>query len=144
LSVCYKPKRNVSTNSIANTIPRLHWYWITGSTVATGRHGAHPAPAVLGHWIRADPKFFWGDRGDGRRSRQQTSVEKRLTAANCLYISGFWLRTQISTGAPLPDLAWGLPSRDPLRPTLTSEPGYATDYRCSSQVLPPWLKLPPG
>jgi len=53
---------------------------VANSSVATGD------PAVLGHGIHADPKFFW----DRRIWRQQTCVEKRLTAANCLYISDFW------------------------------------------------------
>ena len=62
------------------------------------RH-AHP-PTVLGHWIRADPKSFLGVGGDGGRTRQQICIEKHLTAANCLYISGFWeLRPQTPTGA---------------------------------------------
>ena len=73
--------------------------------------------------------LFWGEgsRGDGGRTRQQTCVEKHLTAANCSYISGFWrLIPQTLTGAPPLDPAGGLPSSRPSVPTLTSEPGYAT------------------
>jgi len=67
------------------------------SSVATGGHGwarAHLAQAVLGHGIRADPVFLGGTGkgrvgGDGGWTRQQTCLEKHLTAVNCLYIFGF-------------------------------------------------------
>ena len=82
-----------------------------------GRSRAHPAPAVLGHGIRADPKSFLGEGwGNGGLTRQQTCVEKPLTAANCLYISRFW--------GPGPHVAT----------TLTSEPAYATDVITWLQV----------
>ena len=38
---------------------------ICKSNTANSHGGAHPATAVLGHGIRADPKFFGGRRGDG-------------------------------------------------------------------------------
>jgi len=78
---------------------RLSQWLQSAPTVAR----AHPTRAVLGHAIPADPKFFaeWGVRGDIRWTRKQTWVEKHLTAANYLYISGFWgLRLPDPTGAP--------------------------------------------
>ena len=102
-------------------------------SVATGGHGwarAHPVPAVLGRGIRADRKYFWrgGGRGDGGRTRQQTCVKKHLTAANCLYISGFWGRCpQTPTGAADPGPRWGTSVLRPPVSTVNSEPGYATD-----------------
>jgi len=105
--------------------------------VATGGHGAHPAPAVLGHGIGADPKFF-GGRGRWKTysatnlHRQETRMlsqalnrdsntalalrasrgKKHLTAANCLHISGFF---------------WGLGLR----------PWTAGDFRPPDSLCPP-------
>ena len=59
------------------------------SSVTTDWH-VPTLPAVLGRGIRADPKFF-GEVGEMKEGLgQQTYIEKHLTAANCLYISGFW------------------------------------------------------
>jgi len=77
-----------------------------------GRARAHPAPAVLGHGIRADPKSFFeaelgGDRG---RTRQQTYVCKRLQLQTvCIYLAP-------PGPTPTLDPARGLPSRNPLCP----------------------------
>jgi len=59
-------------------------------------------------------EVFLGVGRDGGRTWQQTCVKKQLTAANCLYISGFWgLCPQTPTGAPPLDPAGGLPSLRP-------------------------------
>ena len=50
----------------------------------------------------------------------------RLSAADCICISGFWLRPQTPTGALPLDPAGGLPSPRPPVPTLPPNPGYAT------------------
>jgi len=83
----------------------------------------HPVPAILGHWILADPKFFFGRGGHRGDGGQQICIEKHLTAALqtvCIYLAsgGF---------APGPRLGTSVPQtpRSPV-PTLTSEPGYAT------------------
>ena len=92
--------------------------------------GAHSTPDVLGHGIRgADPKFFGGGSigGEEGQTRQQTCVEKHLTAANCLYISGFFAPRPHRGYVPGPH--WGLPFPRPSVPTLISEPGYATGSR---------------
>jgi len=86
-------------------------------SVATGGHmqGTHPAPAVLGHGIRADPKFFWGE---GRR-RADSATNLRRKAFDCcklsVYISGSPDPHRPTGGPPL-DPAGGLPSPDPLCP----------------------------
>jgi len=92
---------------------------------------------VLGHWIRVDPESFLDGaaEGDGGRTRQQTCVEKYLTAANCLYISGFWGLHLHLGSAPGP--RW---SPRPPVPTLTSEPGYATARDHQRQEQQNWKK----
>jgi len=79
--------------------PDLHW----GSTPG---HGCPPCSGRVGSWdsLRSED-LFGGIGGDGGRSRQQNSVKKHLTAANCLYISGFYPQT--STGALPLGPHWG-------------------------------------
>jgi len=56
-----------------------------------------------------------------------TAWKMRLSAADCICISGFWgLRPQTPTGALPLDPAGGLPSPRPPVPTLPPNPGYAT------------------
>jgi len=64
-------------------------------------------------------EFVWAE-GDGERTRQQTCVEKHSTAANCLYISGFWGQS--------PQTPTGAPHLDP-----------AGDFRPPHSLCPPWL-----
>jgi len=69
-------------------------------------------------------KVFGGRDRDGERIRQQTCVEKHLTAANCLHISG-GLRPETPSGLrPWNTLGTSVPQA-PV-PTLTSKPGYTT------------------
>jgi len=97
-------------------------------SVATGVH----VPTLLRPcWVMGFAQirsfFFGGEgrRGDGERIRQQTWVEKHLTAANCPYLASGGFVPDPTGASPL-DPAWGLPSTRPPVPTLTSQPGYAT------------------
>jgi len=98
------------------------------SSVARGGHVPPPCLGCVGSWDSLSSEvfcFFGGvGRGDGGQTRQQTCIEKHLTTANCLYISGFrGLYPRPPPGlfprTPLPS------PRSPV-PTLTSEPGYTT------------------
>ena len=67
------------------------------------RDGADGAAGAVFH----DTLVHWRSHGrlssHRRRTRQQTCVEKHLTVANCLYMSGFWgLRARPSPGLPSP------------------------------------------
>ena len=60
------------------------------------RKMAHFHLCRVGSWDSRRSEVFWAGvvrREDGGRTRQQTSVEKHLTAANCLYIPEFWGET---------------------------------------------------
>jgi len=83
---------------------------------------------------------IFGGRGVGemedRLGNKPAYIEKHLTVANCLYVSGFWsLLPQTPTGALPLDPAGGLPSlRPPPVPTLTSEAGYTTGNSNSNSI----------
>ena len=116
---------NLGHSGIAPCLPN--------SSVATVGHvSTLPQPCWVMGFAQIRSFFFWGDRGirrDGGRTRQQTCVEKHLTAANCLYRAYIWLlgaSPQNSTGTPPLAPAGRLPSPRSSVPTLTSEPGYAT------------------
>jgi len=84
-----------------------------------------PCPAMLGGQIRTNAKTFLA--GVGWEMEDGLGIEKHLTAANCQYISGFWVLCPHAPTVALPqDPAGGLLSPKPTVPTLTSEPGYAT------------------
>jgi len=92
---------------------------------------AHPAPALLGHGIRADTKLF-GVGKYGGRIRQQTCIEKQIFDSYKLSVY-IWLLGDPPdphrSSAPGP--RWGRGFCPPTShvPTPTSEPGYAAGQR---------------
>ena len=95
-------------------------------------HVCPSCPGRVGSWDSRRSEDFAGDLGDGGRTRQQTCVEKHLTAANCLYISCF------RGLAPDPHRGRGLrPQTSCAHPDFTAcQPAYATGYKCHKATRP--------
>ena len=113
-SRCYSPRLKLCRPTVIT------------SSIATGRH----VPTCSGHvgsWDVTRSEVFWGYRGDGGRTRQQTYVEKHFTAANCIYLASRAKPPDPHWGSA-PGLHWRISSPRPFVPTLTSEPGYATGH----------------
>ena len=93
-----------------------------GARARVGTWQCPPCPGRFGSWDSRRSEEFLGGRGDGGRTRKQTYVEKHLTAANCLYVSGFW----------------GLLPQTPPGICLWTSLG---DFHLADPLCPPWLQI---
>jgi len=94
---------------------------------------AHPAPAVLGHGIRADPKIFFGGGVGGRWRTDSATNLRRKAFYNCKLSVYIWL---LEASPPDPPGFCPWTSLGDFRPPDTSVP----QIPCEHPDFRTWLR----